>query len=180
MKTMIFDTETTDLMQNIGMPIDRQPDCIEFFGLELIEGPEGELTEGRTLGQLIKPRKPVTDFTKNLTGISNEMLADKYSFKFYAPMIKDYIESFDLVVAHNCAFDKDIINTEMQRCNLEVNWPDCICTVEMTLWIKGFRMKLGGLHIELFGEDFADKHRAEPDVRALARCYIELRKRDWI
>jgi len=180
MRSMIFDTETTDLMANIGRPIEHQPDCIEFFGLELIEGEDGELTEGRTLGQLIKPRKAITDFTKNLTGITNEMVRDKGSFAHYAQGIKDFIESHDLVVAHNAAFDMDIINTEMTRCGMSVTWPTVLCTVEMTLWIKGFRLKLGMLHIELFGEDFADKHRAEPDVRALARCYIELRKREWI
>lgn len=176
---LIFDTETTDLFANIGRPLDKQPEAIEFFGLELIED-AGELTEGRTLGQLIKPKKPVTDETTRITGITQALVNDKGGFGHYAQTIKDFIESFDFVVAHNAAYDRDIINTEMLRIGMEVSWPEVLCTVEMTTWIKGFRLKLGNLHIELFGEDFPDKHRAEPDVRALARCFIELRKRDWI
>lgn len=179
MLTLIYDTETTDLMKNMGMPISAQPHIIEYFGLSVDES-GAELVEVGSLGQLIKPPKAVTDFTTNLTGISNPMLWDKRNFEFYAPMIKDHIEKHDRVVAHNAAYDKDIINTEMTRIGMSVEWPEVICTVEMTLWIKGFRLKLGGLHIELFGEDFANKHRAEPDVRALHRCYVELRKRDWI
>lgn len=179
MNYMLFDTETTDLFDNIGRPLEKQPHCIEFFGLGLVEE-QGELIEFNTLGQLIKPPSPVTDFTKNLTGISNEMLKDKGPFSHYANEIKEYIEGFDNVVAHNAAYDRDMTNTEFARLGMNVNWPTILCTVEMTLWLKGYRLKLGNLHIELFGEDFPDKHRAEPDVRALTRCFIELRKRDWI
>lgn len=180
MKTMIFDTETTDLTQNIGVPLDKQPDIIEFFGLGLEVNDQNELVEFSTLGQLIKPRKPVTPEITRITNITNVMLSGKEPFKFYAPEIKAYIEGFDQAVAHNAAFDKDIVDFEFGRLQINIKWPELICTVEQTLWIKGYRLKLGGLYQELFGEDFADKHRAENDVRALTRCFIELRRRDWL
>lgn len=179
-KTMIFDNETTKLTVNIGRPLDHQPDVIEFFGLELLVHEDGEVAEGRTFGQLIKPRKPVTEEITSITKITNVMLSGKEAFHFYAADIKEFIESFDQVVAHNAAFDMDVINFEYQRLDQSVRWPTVLCTVEQTLWLKGYRLKLGQLHTELFGEDFADKHRAENDVRALGRCFIELSKRGWL
>lgn len=180
MSIMIFDTETTDLLVNIGAPYDQQPDVIEFFGLGLEVNDDGELVEFRTLGQLIRPRKPVTAEITRITNITNVMLSDKDQFHVYAPKIKEYIESFDQAVAHNAAFDRDVITIEYARLQQKIQFPELICTVEQTLWLKGYRLKLGQLHTELFGEDFADKHRAENDVRALARCFIELKARGWI
>lgn len=179
-KTMIFDNETTNLTVNVGRPLDDQPDIIEFFGLELLVHEDGEVAEGRTFGQLIKPRKAITEEITRITNITNVMVSAKEPFRFYADGIKEFIESHDQVVAHNAAFDMDVLNFEFKRLHQSIAWPTVICTVEMTLWLKGYRLKLGQLHMELFGEDFADKHRAENDVRALARCFTELHKRGWL
>src|SRR5262249_43032643 len=92
--------------------------------------------------------------------------------------IRDFIESAECVVAHNAAFDKDMLDLEFKRLNLTpIAWPPILCTVEQTIHVTGYRLSLSALYEHLFGETFKDAHRAETDVRALTRCVIELRKR---
>jgi DNA polymerase III epsilon subunit-like protein len=109
------------------------------------------------------------------------MLKDAPWFKDKASDLKKFIEGHDRVVAHNLSFDMDRVNNEMERAGLVVEWPkDRICTVEQTEWLKGFRLSLGALYEFLFKENFPNAHRAENDVRAMSRCYIELIKREWL
>jgi DNA polymerase III epsilon subunit-like protein len=103
------------------------------------------------------------------------MLADAPKFSEKAEELKALIESHDEVIAHNATFDMTMVDNEMKRCGLTVNWPTVICTVEATEFMKGHRLKLANLHELLFGEVFLGAHRAENDVRALARCLLQLR-----
>lgn len=177
MKACVFDTETTDLIHNIGRPLDRQPYVIEFFGVTA-DHSLMELTE--SLGMLIRPPFTITAETTRITGIKPEMLVGMKSFKEHATEIKAYIESHDRVVAHNASFDTDIINIEMKRHGLTIEWPEVICTVEATEYLKGYRLSLGKLHEARFGFDFEDHHRAEPDTRALGAVYLDLVKEDML
>jgi DNA polymerase III epsilon subunit-like protein len=174
MKTFVFDTETTDLVKNRLLPLERQPRIIEFFGLMLDN-------EGKELSAhhfLIDPERKLSEETRRITGIQESDLVGKPSFSSeprLAQEIKSLIESADEVVAHNLSFDKSMVDIEMKRLNLSLRWPRLICTVEATEHIKGFRLSLSSLHELLFGEAFTGAHRAENDVRALARCFVQLR-----
>lgn len=171
MKTLVFDTETTDLIKNKMQPLDKQPRIIEFFGISLD-------LEGNELYQyhfMFNPGFEISETVKNITNITNEMLADKPNFGDHAEEIKAIIEKHDEVVAHNLSYDKAIVDFEMKRYGFEVEWPDLLCTVEATEHLKGFRLNLNALHELLFGEGFSGAHRAENDVRALANCFRELR-----
>jgi len=86
------------------------------------------------------------------------------------------IEVHDEIVAHNMSYDKAVIDFEMKRLGKKIRWPDLICTVESTEYMKGHRMNLATLHEFLFGEPFAGAHRAENDVRATTRCFLQLRE----
>lgn len=177
MRAMVFDTETTGLIDNIGRPLIKQPHTIEFFGITV---DHTTMTTAEHLGTLVKPPITISDLITKITGVSNDMVRDAPVFSFNAEKIKTYIESHDRIVAHNAGFDRDIINIEFERLGQTIKWPEVICTVEASEWFKGYRLKLGDLHMELFGADFSDHHRAEPDTRALARCYIEMVNRGWI
>jgi DNA polymerase-3 subunit alpha len=173
-RIFIFDTETTALPKNSVMRIEKQPHVIELFGLTL----NRDLEEIGTWQSLFQHHKPLEDITKKVTGITDELLTDAPKFFHKAEELKECIESHDCVVGHNLTFDMDRVDQEMSRCNMRVHWPkERICTVEQTEHIKGYRLSLTALHEHLFGTAFKDAHRAEPDVRALARCYIELVKR---
>jgi DNA polymerase III epsilon subunit-like protein len=172
MKTLIFDTETTGLIDNILIPMSRQPRIIEFTGILFNDGIEDSI-----YSTLFDPDEHITPEITRITGIRNEDLKGKPRFQDKFDQIASLIENSDEVVAHNLSFDKQMIDFEMLRCQTTVEWPRVICTVESTEHVKGYRLKLGELHEFLFGETFRDAHRGETDTRALARCFFELRNR---
>lgn len=177
MKHLLFDTETTGLIKNTAIRIENQPHIIELFGLSLGD----ELEEVGHWGSLFNHHKKLPDEIVKITGITDEMIKDAPWFYNKAAEVKAFIETHDIVVAHNLTYDMQMVDNEMARCNLTVNWPaDRICTVEQTEHIKGHRLSLTALHEHLFGEGFPSAHRAENDVRPMARCYIELRKRGML
>ena len=179
MKAFIFDCETTGLISNRKLKIEKQPHVIEFYGatfnLKKKEKPIGEINT------FIKPPLPelVTPDITRITGIKyEEHLKDAKLFEEVADKIFATIEKANVVIAHNLSFDKEMIEIEAERLNRKVKWPKhLLCTVEQTIHIKGFRMNLSGLHEYLFGEKFEGAHRAKVDVEALVRCCRELHKR---
>lgn len=174
MKTLIFDTETTGLIRNSLIPLERQPKIIEFFGMTIDEN----FMEISNFTRLYNPGFSLDPEIVRITGITDEMLVDVPALNAERfTELKQFIEGHDEVVAHNLRFDRDMISLEMRRAEASLVWPKQICTVEATIHYKGFRLNLRALHSLLFEEEFAGAHRAEADVRALARCFIELRKR---
>lgn len=177
MKTLIFDTETTDLrLPRIANP-DKQPWIIEFYGC-LIDENTWQIEQ--ELDLLIDVPVTITSEITKITGITKSDLSGKPRFDAIAYDVKTLIESADRVVAHNCSFDVDMIDGEMVRCGKTVDWPKQVCTVEQTEHLKGYRLKLTDLHEYLFDTGFKGAHRAREDVQALVRCYQELRERDEI
>jgi len=175
MKTLVFDTETTGLIKNKLQPLERQPQIIEFFGLSMVDGEEES-----SINQLFNPGIKLEEIITKITGIKDEDLESAPKFKDHAVQIKEFIESHDEIVAHNLSFDRSIVDFEMARCKLKIQWPKLICTVEATHYMLGHRLNLSKLHELLFGEPFEGAHRAEVDVRALARCFNELRKMEIV
>ena len=176
MKSLVFDTETTDLISNSLLPLDQQPRVIEFYG-RLIEDDGKIISE---LDFLCNPGHPLSPTTTRITGIKTADVKREPPFSHFAKQVKELINGAEAVVAHNLSYDFDILNFEFRRCGIfdDVVWPENrICTVESTEWYNGYRLNLTALHEHLFGEPFKDAHRAKSDVEALARCFVEMRKR---
>lgn len=177
MKTLVFDTETTALIGNSLQPLGKQPKLIEFFSLLLDES----YAEISVINQLINPAVPLPAKSEEITSITEAMLKNAPTFDLVAEKLLAEIEKADCVVAHNLKYDMQVMDFSFQRLERKVRWPARrVCTVEATESMKGFRLSLSALHQELFGEAFTGAHRAEHDVRALARCYIELVNRGEI
>lgn len=180
---MVFDTETTGLIKNRTLKLDRQPEVIEFYACS-VNLKTGKIS--KELDFLIKPHKPLADkpapgekkTITDITGITNTMLADAPPFKSVAKQIIKMLESAPLLIAHNASFDREVIDIELERLKLKIKWPRVLCTVEQTIALKGFRLSLSNLHNELFKEPFTGAHRAKQDVAALVRCCKELVKRE--
>lgn len=172
MRTLVLDTETTDLIKNKLQSLDRQPRIIEFFALSL----DSAGNEIEAFNYLINPGIKIEPKTTEITGITQDMLNDQKPFSSIAQHILELIEVHDEIVAHNMSYDKSVIDFEMKRQGKKIKWPDLICTVESTEYIKGHRLNLGSLHELLFSEPFTGAHRAENDVRALTRCFVKLRE----
>lgn len=177
MRHLIFDTETTNLIHNSLQPLDKQPRIIEFFGMVLDDTDWSEIS---ILHKFFNPGIVISEEVVKITGVTNARLAHEPSFSKEASLIKAFINSAHVVVAHNLSYDKSVIDFELRRLGESLEWPAGICTVEATEHLKGYRLSLTNLHTELFGVPFEKAHSAEHDVRALARCYIELVKRGEI
>lgn len=150
------------------------PEVIEFYGC-IFDINSGSIKE--EFDTLIKPRQKITQEIIEATNITNEMVSKSKDFKHYSKSIKTILEKPPLVMAHNAAFDTEVINIEMDRIGENIKWPRIICTVEQTMHLKGYRLSLTALHEFLFGEKFADAHRAKNDVLAQVKCVVELVKR---
>jgi len=177
MRYLIFDTETTDLISNSLLPLDKQPRIIEFFG-HIVDH------EGRTSDALefvCNPGIRIEKKTTEITGIKQEDLRWQPRWAHFADDVEKLIASADAVVAHNLSYDWDMVNFEFMRMKRDpatLPWPAMrICTVQETEWFKGHRLSLSALHKELFGEEFEGAHRARVDVEALTRCFMELLRR---
>jgi DNA polymerase III alpha subunit (gram-positive type) len=151
---------------------------IQFCGI-LVDLDTGKAIE--SFDTFIRPPSPELIVKDRGHQITWEMVQNHGSFKDHAKKIKNFIENSPAVAAHNLIFDMDVLNVEFARLKEEVRWPARqICTIEATSHINGYRLKLGDLHKELFGEEFVDAHDARVDTEALVRCLVELKNRDWI
>jgi len=177
MIALICDTETTGLVNNHILKLDQLPEVIEYCGL-IVNLKTGKLMNEFTT--LIKPVEyPMTaDTIKDTkTQLNNGILANAPRFESVAPQIKKQIETAPAVIAHNLAFDKEIIDTAFERLGQSLTWPKrLICSVEQTAYLTGKRLSLTNLHKHLFKKEFGEAHRARPDTEALMRCCVRLYK----
>lgn len=186
MKALVFDTETTGLISNRTVHLDKQPHCIQFYGA-IADLESGEIIE--EVHSFVKPSQPY-DLSKpvkgtrsifDMTNISNEMVKDAPLFREIAPSVIKLIEKAPAIIAHNLSFDKDMVEVELERIKQNVVWPkDQICTVEQTIHLRGHRLNLSRLHDHLFPGETFTAHRADTDSKALIRICVELHKRGVI
>ena len=90
---VVFDLETTGLS-----PF--KDEIIEIGAVKVDK--EGQIVD--TFTTLVKPARPVSEFIRNLTGISNEMLADAPSIYTALPRFNDFVGDA-MVIGHNVTFD---------------------------------------------------------------------------
>lgn len=173
---LFIDTETTALIKNSALPLSRQPHIIEFFGLKTEE-------DGKEIGSyhsLVKPPIHIPEEVTRITGMTDDTVKSAPPFASVEREITECLVEASEVVAHNLAYDKTVLGFEYER--LQRSMPvmkKMTCTVEATEFLHGYRLSLTDLHMKLFGETF-HAHRAEDDVRAMARCYFELKSKGLI
>jgi hypothetical protein len=73
-----------------------------------------------------------------------------------------------------------MVTLECDRLGKKIKWPKTLDLVENSIFLKGYRLSLTNLHIELFGTDFAGAHAADTDVKMTIKCAIEMFKRGWL
>lgn len=168
---IVFDTETTGLINNPAAPLSEQPEVIEIAAIKLDDTTLEEVGRYQTL---IKPRRlPLPAKIIEITRITDEMLADQRSFARILPTLTQFFLGESTCVAHNCSYDIGMFTLEMRRLDhmAKFPWPfRHVCTVETNMDIMGRRMKLGELHKHATGgEEIEGTHRAMNDVEALVR-----------
>lgn len=177
MKAIVFDTETSGLVENRTRALDRQPEIVEFYAC-VVDLKTGKVA--KELDFLAKPSVELTEDNMSKHGITNKMLEKAKPFKFYAPKVKEFFTFTKVAIAHNATFDRDMVEIEFERLKEKIKLPKLLCTIEQTMAIRGHRLNLSALHEYLFGKPFKGAHRAKVDVQALVRCCVELHKREMI
>lgn len=178
MKALVFDTETTDLLQNNLVPLNRQPRIIEFCGV-LVDVKKKKIIDA--LEFLCNPGIPIPPKITQITSISDDQVREQPPFADRIKEVSAFMKKATAAVAHNMSFDHGVMEVEAARAQIKWPWPEKrICTVEVSEFVKGRRLRLNELHEHLFGEKFEGAHRARADVDALARCFLEMSGRGWI
>lgn len=189
---IFFDTETTGLPKNYKAPAtdtDNWPRVTQLAWQVYDE--DGKLIRERC--NLIKPDGWVIPdeefFRKN--NMSTER-CEKEGVRLI-DILEDFVQQVDVaeyLVAHNMSFDDKVIGAEMVRMKLGFRAePKKLCTMqESTTFCRMQPFRYGTykwptlieLHEKLFNEGFDGAHDALADVRACARSFFELKKRNVI
>jgi DNA polymerase III alpha subunit (gram-positive type) len=178
MLALLFDTETNGLIDNRALRLDMQPEIFEWYSC-LVDLRTDTLIE--ELEFMCKPRRKLLKEVIKVTGVTDDMLKDQLPFSHYAPAVREALAKPECTIGHNINHDVECTEIEFERLGQRIEWRQKICTVEATIHMKGFRLKLAQLYAELFnGEAFADAHRAKNDVMALRRIAVELYRREMI
>lgn len=119
---------------------------------------------------LINPECHISNYFSNITGITNEMVADAPRFHEVAQKIIEMTEDC-IFVAHNVGFDYNFVRDEFESLGYKYR-RETLCTVRLSRKLMPGRISysLGhlcaSLGIEIFG-----RHRAEGDAVATAQLF---------
>lgn len=163
---IVFDTETTGLIKSSMLPLPQQPHIIEFGAVKLDE----RLEPRDSLTFLVNPGVPLDKVITDITGLKDEDLKDHPPFAANIERVIDFFLGERELVAHNCAYDRDMLSLELRRINrlTRFPWPPVhICTVEATFHLEGHRLKMTELYAKAMNRPLPQKHRALDDVLAL-------------
>ena len=185
MLALLFDTETNGLIDNRALRLDKQPEIFEWYSCLVdlsVDAPDspgmGTLIE--ELEFMCKPKHKLLKEVIKVTGVCDADLADKLPFANYADQVRAALAKPDFTIGHNINHDVECTEIEFERLGQRIEWRGKICTVEATVYLKGYRLKLAQLYDHLFGETFPDAHRARNDVMALRRVACELFRREML
>jgi DNA polymerase III epsilon subunit-like protein len=163
---IIWDVETTGLLLHPLAKDALQPRIIEFAAL-LVDAAGAELEEHSVM---IDPGCAIPERITKITGITDDDVKGKPTFKdAYAEIVKLFAKA-DVMVSHNLSFDSGMLRLELERIGAleSFPWPErSLCTVQEHAEEYGRRPKLTELYEAYIGKPLAQTHRAIDDVRAL-------------
>lgn len=162
---IVFDTETTGL--------GREAKIIEFGGIRYVIRNHA-LVPTHYLNRYINPEEPLSDKIVELTGITDEMVADAGNESTLAPEIYQFLESADLWAAYNCQFDLRMLRQMEERTGLAFRERECLDILEMARDLipkeDVENYKLSTVAGYLFPEQDVQFHSAAEDAKVTARC----------
>jgi len=171
---VIFDTETTGLLEPSAALVSQQPHMIEIYAARLDK-------KNKIIGEvdaLIYSPIEIPKYITKINNINDDMLLGAPEFiELYKPLVELFIGT-RTAIGHNVVFDMGILWTALSRIDKEFKFPWCpewYCTLEHSMHLENKRLKLGKLHEYATGTAFKEgAHRAKQDVLATLRCY------DWM
>lgn len=198
---LVLDTETTGLPANMDAPHTDTENWPHMLSIAW----EGYRENGESMGEcsyIIEPRPGVINSPgpMSVNKITPEVQEKNgWDIAYVLEHLKGLLSHASLVVAHNVAFDKNIIGAEFARAGLEMPEREWFCTKEdignllqlpTTEAQRKYRPeieykqpRLDELYQFLFGKPVPgreESHGAKQDAAACAECYWELKKRGHI
>ena len=160
---VIFDLETTGL----DLVKDRviQLSYIKVF-------PNGQEVRGN---ELINPEKQIPEEVVQLTGISNEDVKDKPTFKQLASKLNDVFTGSDIAGFNSNHFDVPLLAEEFLRAGIDFDFSKCRLIDAQTIFHKMERRNLAAAYKFYCGrkmEDDFEAHRADQDTEATYRVLM--------
>lgn len=173
---IIFDTETTGLLEPTTILLSDQPHMIEIYAARLDH-------KNKIIDEIESFVSCPIEIPKHITKINNiddDMLLGAPDFiEIYKPLCELFVGCVELI-GHNVNFDAGMLWAQLSRIDKTFNFPwikEWYCTMEHSMYIENKRLKLGKLHEYATGEFFKEgAHRAKQDVFATLRCYEWLQK----
>jgi len=160
-----LDLETTGLSA-------RYDKIIEFGAVKI----KNDMTIGK-LDILINPETKLSESTKQLTHITDEMLQGKETFKEVWPKIKEFIGDA-IIVTHNTVFDISFLNGELERLGEDVIKNPIIDTLSLSRCLfsdaKTHTLSALSKRLELDIYDDDKAHRADFDAQVLGDVWMTL------
>jgi DNA polymerase-3 subunit epsilon len=122
--------------------------------------------EAREWSTLVNPEAPIPGFIQNLTGITDEMVAQAPTFAEVAEEVLARLQG-KLFIAHNARFDYGFLKNEFKRLGIEFKAP-VLCTVKLSrkLYPQYGKHSLDAL-IERHQLRVPARHRALADASVL-------------
>ena len=157
---VIFDLETTglDLVKDRVIQIS----YIKVF-------PDGREVRGN---ELINPEKVIEPIITQLTGISNEDVKDKPTFKQLAAKLNEVFTGSDIAGFNSNHFDVPLLAEEFLRAGIDFDFSKCRLIDAQTIFHKMERRNLAAAYKFYCGrkmEDDFEAHRADQDTEATYR-----------
>ena len=160
---VIFDLETTGL----DLVKDR---IIQISYIKI--HPNGKEERGN---ELINPEKPIPEEVIALTGISNDDVKDKPTFKQIAQSLADMFVGSDFAGFNSNHFDIPLLAEEFLRAGIDFDFTKCRLIDAQTIFHKMERRNLAAAYKFYCGrkmeEDF-EAHRADQDTEATYRVLM--------
>lgn len=160
---VIFDLETTGL----DMVRDR---IIQISYIKLL--PNGEELRGN---ELINPERPIPQEVAALTGISNDDVKDKPTFKQLGQKLAEIFTGSDFAGFNSNHFDIPLLAEEFLRAGIDFDFSKCRLIDVQTIFHKMERRNLAAAYKFYCGrkmeEDF-EAHRADQDTEATYRVLM--------
>ena len=160
---VIFDLETTGL----DLVKDR---VIQISYIKVY--PDGREVRGN---EIINPEKPIPDEVVQLTGISNDDVKGKPTFKQLAAKLSEVFTGSDIAGYNSNHFDVPLLAEEFLRAGIDFDFSKCRLIDAQTIYHKMERRNLAAAYKFYCGrkmEDDFEAHRADQDTEATYRVLM--------
>lgn len=160
---VIFDLETTGL----DLVKDR---IIQISYIKV--SPDGKEERGN---ELVNPEKPIPQEVELLTGITNQDVSDKPTFKQLGPILAEKFKGCDFAGFNSNHFDIPLLAEEFLRVGIDFDFSKCRLIDAQTIFHKMERRNLAAAYKFYCGrkmEDDFEAHRADQDTEATYRVLM--------